>query len=133
QAEVEGVLAGAAELERLGAGAEHEAADDAARAKRQRAVAAAAEFDRSKSSRGIDCARIEHRAAALEENADPAAARADVDRSGVDDGIAAAETADVDTDREAGADGDGAAVGDGIGIAEHDDADGIVAEKNAAA
>ena len=30
---------------------------------------------------------------------------------------------------EAGSDGDGAAVGDGVEIAEHDDADGIVAEK----
>ena len=68
----------------------------------------------------------------LHENAD-VAARADIDRSGVDDGIAAAETADVDADGGAGSDGDGAAVGDGVGIAEHENADGMVAEQDAAA
>ncbi len=132
QAEVEGILAGAAELERAGAGAEHEAVDDAARA---RASARCCRSRRVRSPRSRAAALIVPELKTVpvplhDANADRA--RADIDRSGVDDGIAAAETGDIDADGEAGSDGDGAAVGDGVGIAEHDDADGMVAEKDAA-
>ncbi len=88
QAEIERVLAGAAELKRVGAGAQNEAVDDAARAEGQHVAAAAAEFDRGQSSQGIDGARIED--SAVHENAD--CPGADIDRSGVDDVITTCDT-----------------------------------------
>jgi hypothetical protein len=90
QAEVEGVLAGAAELKRVGAVAEHEAAWRRCPGPSvSKAIATAAESDRRETA-GVDGARIEDSAGVADGNAHRPCA--DIDRAGVDDGIAASET-----------------------------------------
>ena len=81
----------------VGSVANHEAIDDAARAERQHAVAASAEFDRRKTCSGID--RLpELKTAPLPLTRMPVEPAPTLHRAGVDDGIAAAETGDVDAD-----------------------------------
>src|SRR3954447_18765620 len=110
QVEVERILADAAELEGVGASAEHQAIDDAAGSERQCVGAADTKLDCSNSGPSVDDPRVEDVGPAVRADADTAST--DGNGAGIDDLVCRCERAHVDA--KAGiADGDRTAVDDG--------------------